>query len=114
VSVRKNRRAVLAELLLLADPIEFRVRSDGESVAIDFDRVAELKSWLHLAGLNAADVLIGEHEGTDDDGRPYRSMNAYPTWHGWKIYAHAIEHIDTGMPLDAHTAEQLAALAVTP
>ncbi len=112
VSIRKNRRAVMAELLLLADPTAIRVRQDGESLAVDFDSIAELHSWLHLAGLNSPNLLIGDHEGTDDDGRPYRNMNAYPTWHGWKIYANAVEYTDAGKALDPSTADQLAALAV--
>ncbi|WP_212994000.1 hypothetical protein [Actinoplanes auranticolor] len=104
----------MAELLLLADPTAIRIRPDGESMAFDFDTIAELRSWLHLAGLDAPDLLTGRHDGTDDDGWPFRSMYAYPTWHGWKIYARAFEHTDTAAPLDPHTADQLAALAVTP
>lgn len=112
MTARKNRRAVLAELLLLADPSDIRTRGDGVSIAIKFDRVAELKSWLEQTGLNDPDLLTGEHDGTTDDGRPYRSMNAYPTWHGWKIYAGATEYTDAPAPLDPSTADQLAALAV--
>ncbi|TDB81505.1 hypothetical protein [Micromonospora sp. KC721] len=102
----------MAELILLANPTAITVQSDGISLAVDFDSIAELKSWLHLAGLNDPDMLIGEHQGTANDGRPYRSLNAYPTWHGWEIYAHAIEYTDNGAPLDPTTADQLAALAV--
>jgi len=112
VAERKNRRAVMAELLLLANPTSISVRPDGVSMAIDFDSIAELRSWLRLAGLNAPTLLTGEHEGTLGDGRPYRSMDAYPTWHGWEIFAHATESPDAGGPLDASTADQLAALAV--
>lgn len=111
MSIRKNRRAVMAELLLLADPTAVRVRLDGESLSIDFDRIAELQSWLHLAGLNSPDLLTGKYEDTDDEGRAFRSMNAYPTWHGWKVYANAIEYTDAGKALDPGTADQLAALA---
>ncbi|SCL64944.1 hypothetical protein GA0070604_5324 [Micromonospora eburnea] len=110
---RKNRRAVMAELLLLANPTAIRVRSDGTSLDVNFDSIAELRSWLHLAGLDGPDVLFGkEHQGADSDGRPYRAVNAYPTWHGWKIYAHATEYTDRGAHLDASTTDRLAALAV--
>lgn len=111
MSIRKNRRAVMAELLLLADPTAVRVRLDGESLAVDFDSIAELQSWLHLAGLNAPGLLTGKYEDTDDDGRAFRSMHAYPTWHGWKVYAGAVEYTDAGKTLDPGTADQLAALA---
>lgn len=112
MSNRKNRRAVLAELVLLADPIEIRFRSDGTSLAVEFASIAGLKSWLHLAGLNDPDMLTAEYDGTTDDGRPYRQMNAYPTWHGWKVYAFATDYTDTTGPLDPSTADRLAALAV--
>ncbi|EEP74270.1 hypothetical protein MCAG_04597 [Micromonospora sp. ATCC 39149] len=102
---------MMAELILLANPTEIRFRSDGTSVAVDFDSIADLKSWLHLAGLNDPDMLTGEHDGTTDDGRPYRQMNAYPTWHGWEFYASATEYTDAPA-LDASTADRLAALAV--
>ena len=114
MSVRKNRRAVMAELLLLADPTAVRVFREGTALSIDFDSIAALKSWLHLAGLNDPDLLTGEHDGTDAEGRACRSMSAYPTWHGWEVYATAIEPADTAPPLDAQTVDQLAALAVTP
>jgi hypothetical protein len=112
MSVRKNRRAVFAELLLMADPAEIRARSDGKSLAIDFDSAAELRSWLHLTGLNSADLLTGDHDGTTDDGRRYRLVTAYPTWHGWKIYASATEFTDAAPVLDPQTAGKLADLAV--
>ncbi|MEU5944145.1 hypothetical protein ABZ793_01115 [Micromonospora sp. NPDC047465] len=102
----------MAELLLLSNPTDIRTRGDGISLDINFDSIAELRSWLDLAGLNSPDLLSAEHAGTDNDGRPYRAMNAYPTWHGWEIYAHAIEYTHGGAHLDAQTAEQLAALAV--
>ncbi|WP_433307821.1 hypothetical protein ACQP2F_41005 [Actinoplanes sp. CA-030573] len=102
----------MAELLLLADPTSMWVRPDGESMAIDFDSIAALQSWLHLAGLNNPDLLTGEHHGTDDDGRAYRSMAAYPTWHGWEIFAHAREYLDTAAVLAPDVADQLAGLAV--
>lgn len=112
MSIRKNRRAVMAQLLLLGDPTGIRTRLDGESLAIDFDSIAELRSWLHLAGLNTADLLSGPpHDGVDDAGRPYRAMSAFPDWHGWHIYAHATEYTDAAEPLEAHVADQLAALA---
>ncbi|WP_433394439.1 hypothetical protein [Micromonospora sp. KLBMP9576] len=103
----------MAELLLLANPTAVRARGDGISLDVDFDSIAELRSWLHLAGLNSPDLLVSpERESTNADGRPYRALNAYPTWHGWEIYAHAVEYTDSGERLDAQTAEQLAALAV--
>lgn len=111
MSTRKNRRAVMAELLLLANPTAIRVHTTDISLSVDFDSIAELKSWLHLAGLNDPDMLTGEHQGTTDDGRPYRVMTAYPTWHGWEFYATATEYTDGGSQLDPQTTEQLAALA---
>ncbi|MEV6693191.1 hypothetical protein AB0M35_17140 [Micromonospora sp. NPDC051196] len=103
----------MAELILLANPTGIRVRGDGTSLDIDFDSIAELRAWLHLAGLDIPDVLISkEYEGTNAEGRPYRSLNAYPTWHGWEIFAHAVEYTDNGATLDTSTADQLAALAV--
>lgn len=111
MSTRKNRRTVMAELLLLADPTDIRTRLDGVSLSVSFDRIAELRSWLHLAGLNHPNLLTGHSDGTDDDGRAYRSMTAYPTWHGWKVYAHAIEYTDADKALEPATADQLAALA---
>lgn len=112
MSNRKSRRAVMAELLLLASPATIRVHTPDVSLSVTFDSIAELKSWLHLAGLNDPDMLTSKHQGTSDDGRPYRSMNAFPTWHGWEFYAHAIDYTDGGAHLDAQTADQLAALAV--
>lgn len=109
---RKTRRAVMAELLLLANPSTIRVHTPDVSLSVTFDSIAELQSWLHLAGLHDPDMLTGEHEGTTDDGRPYRSMNAYPTWHGWEFYAHAADYTDTTPQLDPATADRLAALAV--
>jgi len=102
----------MAELLLLGDPTGVRVRLDGESLAIDFDSIAELRSWLRLAGLNVPDLLAGPiREGVDDAGRPYRAMSAFPDWHGWHIYAHATDYTDAAEPLEPHVADQLAALA---
>lgn len=112
MSIRKNRRAVMAELLLLANPAGIHAREDGVSLSVDFDTIAELRSWLDVSGLNTPDLLTGEREGTYRDGRPYRAMNAYPTWHGWEIYANATETANTAPPLDPQTADQLAALAV--
>ncbi|MEV7624252.1 hypothetical protein [Actinoplanes sp. NPDC089786] len=100
----------MAELILLADPTAFRVFRE-DALSIDFDRVAELKSWLHLAGLNDPDMLTGGHDGVSDDGRPYRSMSAYPKWHGWEIYANATEYSDTTGELNPQLADQLAELA---
>ncbi|MEU1751985.1 hypothetical protein ABZ436_04910 [Micromonospora matsumotoense] len=102
----------MAELILLADPTFIRAHTPGVSLSVTFDSIADLKSWLHLAGLNDPDMLTGEHDGTADDGRPYRSMNAYPTWHGWEFYASAREYTDTPGRLDPSTADRLAALAV--
>jgi hypothetical protein len=112
VSVRKHRRAVFAELLLLADPIGFSAQGDGISLTIDFATAADLRSWLHLADLNSPCLLITEHERTDHNGRAYRSLHAYPTWHGWDIYASAVEYPDTS-PLDPPTLDQLGALAAS-
>ncbi|MEV0727706.1 hypothetical protein [Polymorphospora sp. NPDC050346] len=108
---RKSRRAVFAELLLLANPTRMQVFSDGKHLSIDFESIADLKSWLFLAGLDSDDLLSGERSHTDDDGRPYRSMTAYPTWHGWEIYASARDYTDPG-PLDTDTTDKLTALAV--
>ncbi|WP_433233519.1 hypothetical protein ACQP2H_11480 [Micromonospora sp. CA-248260] len=102
----------MAELILLADPTDIRVHTPGVSLSVTFDSIAALKSWLHLAGLNDPDMLTGEHDGTTTDGRPYRQMNAYPTWHGWEFYATATEYTDPVEPLDSSTADRLAALAV--
>ncbi|MFE9183900.1 hypothetical protein ACFYMB_11255 [Micromonospora haikouensis] len=102
----------MAELILLANPTTIYTRGDGVSLSVEFDSIAELRSWLHLAGLNTPELLIGEHIGTRADGRPYRALNAYPTWHGWEFYAHATEYTDTAGQLDPSTAERLAALAV--
>ena len=112
MSIRKNRRCVMAELLLLADPTDIRIHPDGVSLSVGFDRIAELRSWLHLAGLNAPDLLTGQCEGTDDDGRPFRSMTAYPDWHGWHVYASATEYTAAAQALDTEVADQLAVLAV--
>lgn len=113
MSIRKNRRAVMAELLLMANPARIDAHEDKVSLAVNFDTIAELRSWLDASGLNTPDLLIGEREGTFRDGRPYRAMNAYPTWHGWEIYASATETTDPAPPLDPQTADQLTALAVT-
>ncbi|WP_328349001.1 hypothetical protein [Micromonospora sp. NBC_00421] len=102
----------MAELVLLADPIAIHFHSDGTSLAVDFHSIAALTSWLHLAGLNDPDLLTAESTGTTDDGRAYRRMNAYPTWHGWEFYAFATEYTDPAGPLDESTANRLAALAV--
>ena len=111
MTARKSRRAVYAELLLLANPTDIHLHRDKRTLSVDFDSIAELRSWLRLAGLNSPDLLIGENDGTTDDGRPYRSMTAYPTWYGWEIFARARDCADA-MPLDAQTAERLAAVAV--
>ncbi|MEV4119471.1 hypothetical protein [Micromonospora sp. NPDC049645] len=103
----------MAELLLLANPTAITVRGDGTSLHIDFDSIAELRSWLHLAGLSSTDLLTTpEREYTDSDGRPYRTVSAYPTWHGWEIFAFVREYTDSRTQLDASTVEQLAAMAV--
>jgi hypothetical protein len=102
----------MAELLLMANPAGVRASEDEGSLSIDFDTIAELRSWLDASGLNAPDLLTGEREGTLPDGRPYRAMNAYPTWHGWEIFANAVEMTEPATPLDPQTADQLTALAV--
>ncbi|WP_091080534.1 hypothetical protein [Micromonospora nigra] len=102
----------MAELLLLANPTAITVHSDGTSMAVDFDSIAELRSWLHLAGLDSPDLLTSpERQSTNADGRPFRAVSAYPTWHGWEIFAHAREYTD-GDTLDPSTTDQLTALAV--
>ena len=110
MSRRKSRRAVFAALLLAGSPTWMSVRSDGVSLHIEFATIAELRAWLASEGLDTPQVLAGEHDGTFEDGRRYRCMNAYPTWHGWKIYASATEHIDT-TPLNKATRDGLTALA---
>jgi hypothetical protein len=112
VSVHKPRRAVMAELLLLADPNSIGFHSDGVALHVDFDTIADLRGWLHLAGLNSPDLLTSEREGVTNDGRLRRSMTAYPTWHGWEVYATAVEYPDP-VPLDPQTTDQLAALAAS-
>ncbi|WP_344170941.1 hypothetical protein [Pilimelia columellifera] len=100
----------MAELLLLANPSAVYVHTPGVSLSVTFDSIGELKSWLDLAGLNDPEMLTGEHDGTTDDGRAYRSMNAYPTWHGWEFYANATDYTDNTAQLDTATIEQLTAL----
>ncbi|WTY53946.1 hypothetical protein OG617_12530 [Micromonospora sp. NBC_01412] len=100
----------MAELLLLAAPTSIRVHHDDDgSISITFAAIAELRAWLDGAGLNAPDLLTAEREHTDNDGRPVRSMHAYPTWHGWEIYADATEAIDVA-PLDPETVTALTGL----
>ncbi|SCL39222.1 hypothetical protein GA0074692_5285 [Micromonospora pallida] len=111
MTARRSHRAVMAELLLLAAPTGIRVHGDHASMAITFATVAELRTWLDAAGLNAPDLLTAERERTDSEGRPVRSMYAYPTWHGWEIYADATEAVDVS-PLDASTVAALTDVAV--
>jgi hypothetical protein len=113
VGVRKNRRSLMAELVLLADPSSIHSRGDEVSLSVEFDTVNALQSWLQVAGLNTPDLLTGEHEGTRND-RPYRSLAAYPTWHGWEIYATATEYADRGHRIEPDTADRLTALAAAP
>lgn len=112
MSDRKSRRAVMAELLLLANPTDIAVRASEGSLSATFDSFADLKSWLHLAGLSDQDALLSEHQGVRGDGRPYRMMYAFPTWHGWQCYAYATEYTDSDAALDSATADGLTALAV--
>ena len=98
----------MAELLLTSAPNTIRDMGDGK-LSIDFDTIAEVRAWLTAVGLDSPDLLTGEHDGTATDGRPYRSFNAYPTWHGWSIYATATEY-PTLLPLDADTTGRLTAL----
>jgi hypothetical protein len=85
------------------------VIDDTPAIAVDFDSVAELWEWLRLTGQDTPDLLTGESTYTSDqDGRTYRAVTAYPTWHGWKIYAHAQDPI--GPP--AIDQQSLAALSV--
>lgn len=86
---RKPRRAVFAELLLLADPIGIRERDDG-TIDLDFASGAELHAWLVAAGLdgpNSHHVFVGK-----TDGRPFRATIAHPTWQGREVYACAHEY----------------------
>jgi hypothetical protein len=86
---RKPRRAVFAELLLLADPTAIRERTD-ETIDVEFASGAELHAWLVAAGLDGPDshhVYVGEH-----NGRPYCSTIAHKTWRGREIYASAHEY----------------------
>jgi hypothetical protein len=106
-----NRRAVFAEALLMADPSELEQR-DETSLRIEFDTITELRSWLAAAGLDTPDLLASETSHVTPDGRPYRSMHAYPTWHGWEIYAEARDYDDVA-PLDEPTRDQLRELAST-
>ncbi|WBB82323.1 hypothetical protein O7606_07910 [Micromonospora sp. WMMD882] len=101
----------MAELLLLANPAGIRA-STSDALSVDFDSIAELRGWLRLAGLDTANLLTGERDSTDTEGRPYRSAYAYPVWHGWKIYAYARDYTDTAAPLDPATTDQLTALVV--
>ncbi len=113
MSDRKSRRAVMAALLLLANPSHIYVHTEGVALSVKFDSVADLKSWLNLAGLLEPDLLMSERQGTSDDGRPYLAVHAYPQWHGWEFYASAREFTDGRGDLDTQTAGGLAALAVT-
>lgn len=108
MSARKSRRAVFAEVLLTAAPVELAQFRDGTpSLRIEFATIVELRAWLTAAGLA---VPTGEpHEWTDKDGQPRRSLTAYPTWHGWKIYAAADERVDVA-PLSARTCTALERL----
>lgn len=105
----KPYRTVFAALLLVAAPRELQVRSDDVSLSVTFRSISELRGWLDAAGLDTPDLLAGEHDG-EMDGRPYRAMNAYPTWYGWKIYAHAIDFLDSPT-LDDDTRDRLTAVA---
>ncbi|MDG4768518.1 hypothetical protein O7632_31150 [Solwaraspora sp. WMMD406] len=100
----------MAALLLTGEPNTIRDRGDGK-LSVEFDSIADLRAWLTAAGLDTPDQLIGhEHVGTLTSGRPYRSLSAYPTWHGWEIYAHATEHTQP-TALDTDTTDALTALA---
>ncbi|WFE27808.1 hypothetical protein O7623_00920 [Solwaraspora sp. WMMD791] len=107
-ATRIPRRAVMAALLLTGAPNTIRDLGDGK-LSVDFDTIADLRAWLTAAGLDTPGQPI-EHQGTLTDGRPYRSLAAWPTWHGWKISAHAMEH-PTTTPLDTDTTTALTALA---
>ncbi|MFB6398043.1 hypothetical protein [Polymorphospora lycopeni] len=106
---RKSRRTVFAELLLLANPTEIRQAGDGQSLRVEFESIADLRSWLHAAGLNSDDLTTHEFTEVKDDGTPYRTLYAWPKWHGWKISAYATDRTDPG-PLDTDTVDKLAAL----
>ena len=111
MSVRKHRRAVIAELLLFADPVIIRVNSDDGTIGIDFDSISELRSWLGKAGLETPDLLTSGPRDNVVEGQLQRSMSVYPSWHGWQIYANAVEALDP-VPLPTQVAAQLAAMAV--
>ncbi len=105
----KSRRAVMAELLLLADPAYVSVHPAGFALSVTFDSIADLKSWLERAGLADSELLVSDHRSVRD-GRACRTMGAYPTWHGWEFYASATDDLDGG--LDAETVDGLTAVAV--
>nr|MDT0661929.1 hypothetical protein [Micromonospora sp. DSM 115978] len=110
MSDRMSRRAVMAALLLLASPERLQDHGDGSAkLSVTFDSIAELRAWLDDADLNTPDLLIVDRTLTDDNGRSYRSATAFPTWHGWEIFAYAREDIDPS-PLDESTRDGLTAL----
>ncbi|MFY1649898.1 hypothetical protein ACN27J_03255 [Solwaraspora sp. WMMB762] len=108
-TTRKSRRAVMADLLLFAAPVGIEDIGDGR-LSVYFDTFAELREWLTAAGLDTPDLLTHHHNGrTADDGRRYQSLSAWPTWHGWEVFARAVEYPDLAA-LDVDTTDQLTAL----
>ncbi|GAB3157639.1 hypothetical protein GCM10027290_59040 [Micromonospora sonneratiae] len=110
MTTRKSRRAVMAEMLLIANPSAM-YDTPGYGLAVSFDTIVELRTWLNDAGLNGPDLLANEHTGTQDDGRTFRRMTAWPMWHGWRISAHATEYTDPPA-LHVDAVEGLSTVAV--
>ena len=111
MTTRKPRRALFAELLLTGSPSSIMAHADGTGLSVAFDSVADLYAWLDAAGLNTPGLLTGESTRTDpDDGHTWRTVNAYPTWHGWEIYARARDQV-AAAPLDEQMTAALVAVA---
>jgi hypothetical protein len=110
MTTRISRRAAFAALLLTTNPIELSELRSHAALSVTFDSITELRAWLAREGLDTPDLLTGENTNTASDGRPYRSLHAYPTWHGWEIYADARDHLDAP-PLDEQTTATLTDLA---
>ncbi len=91
MSQRSSLRAVFAHTLLTGAPTHLS-QMDQSALRIEFATGADLRDWLAAAGLDTPDLLTGEWTRTGEDGCTERWMYAYPDdWHGWKVYAHAID-----------------------